>query len=159
MVSLRNRVGRDLSLITATGVRQPRAIYHLIRLVRRMLMRPLPTLADARLGHYPPFSSTEGDSHDPATSHAPFDLSRPADSKLEPCGHNPTPGSRFTSTFGDFPHLSSYRFVSTDCHRWATASIHIPFDPSRPPDFNEIFVDPRGRQGGPLSLFFLYSQR
>ena len=57
-----------------------RAIYHSIRFVRRILMRPLRTLADAWLVHYPSFSFTESYSYATATSHTPIDSSRPADS-------------------------------------------------------------------------------
>ena len=44
-------------------------------------MRPLRTLADPWLVHYPSFSSTESYSYATATSHIPIDSSRPADSK------------------------------------------------------------------------------
>ena len=57
-----------------------RAIYHSISLVRRILMRPLRTLADAWLVRYPSFSFTESYSYSTATSHTPTDSSRPADS-------------------------------------------------------------------------------
>ena len=43
-------------------------------------MRPLRTLAAAWLVRYPSFSSTESYSHAPATSHIPFNSSRPPDS-------------------------------------------------------------------------------
>ena len=72
-------VPTDVSLVTATGGPQPRALYHSIRLVRRILMRPLRTLADAWLVRYPSFSSTESYSYATATSHIPIDSSRPAD--------------------------------------------------------------------------------
>ena len=72
-------VATDFSLVTATGGRQPRAIYHSILLVHRILMRPLRTLADTCLVRHPPFSSTESYSNATATSHTPTDLSRPAD--------------------------------------------------------------------------------
>ena len=57
-----------------------RAMYHSIRLVRRILMRPLRTLVDAWLVRYPSFSFTESYSYATATGHTPIDLSRPADS-------------------------------------------------------------------------------
>ena len=57
-----------------------RAVYDSIRLVRRILMRPLWTLADAWLVRYPSFSFTESYSYVTATSHTPIDWSRPADS-------------------------------------------------------------------------------
>ena len=70
----------DFSLVTATGGPQLRAIYHSIGLVRRILMRPLQTLADAWLVRYPSFSCTESYSHATTTSHTPIDSPRPADS-------------------------------------------------------------------------------
>ena len=73
-------VATDFSLGTATGGPQPRAIYHSIRLVHRILMRPLQALVDAWLVRYPSFSSTESYSHATSTSHTPIDSSRPADS-------------------------------------------------------------------------------
>ena len=73
-------VASDFSLVTATGVLQPRAIYHSNRLVRRILIRSLRTLADAWLVCYPSFSSTESYSQAPSTSHTVFNSSRPADS-------------------------------------------------------------------------------
>ena len=57
-----------------------RAIDHSIRLVCRILMRPLRTLADAWLVRYPSFSFTESYSYATATSHTPIDSSRTADS-------------------------------------------------------------------------------
>ena len=80
LVSFPGGVATEFSLVTATGVPPPRAIYHLIRLVRRILMRPLRTLADAWLVRYPSFSSTQSYSHALATCHIPFDSSRPPDS-------------------------------------------------------------------------------
>ena len=73
-------VPTDISLVTATGGPQPRAIYHPIRLVRRILMRPLRTLADPWLVRHPSFSSTESYSYAIAMGHIPIDSSRPADS-------------------------------------------------------------------------------
>ena len=73
-------VPTDFSLVTASGGPQPRAIYHSIRLVRRILMRPLRTLVDSWLVRYPSFSSTESYSYATTTSHIPIDLSCPADS-------------------------------------------------------------------------------
>ena len=70
----------EFSLATATGVPQPRALYHSIRLVRGILIRPLRTLADAWLVRYPSFSSTESYSHTPSTSNIPFDSSLPPNS-------------------------------------------------------------------------------
>ena len=80
LVSSTGGVATDFSLVTATGVLQPRPIYHSNRLIRWILIRPLRTLADACLVRYPSFSSTESYSHAPAMSHTAFDLSRPADS-------------------------------------------------------------------------------
>ena len=80
LVSFPGGVATEFSLVTATGGPQPRAIYHSIRLVRQILMRPLRTLADAWLVRYPSFSSTESYSHAPATNHIPFDSSCPPDS-------------------------------------------------------------------------------
>ena len=80
LVSSLGEVPRDFSLVIATGGPQPRAIYHSIHLVRRILIRPLRTLADARLVRYPSISSTRSYSHATATSHTPFDSSSPADS-------------------------------------------------------------------------------
>ena len=80
LVSFPGGVATEFSLVTATGGPQPRALYHSIRLIRRILMRPLRTLADAWLVRYPSFSSTESYSHAPDTSHIPFDSSHPPDS-------------------------------------------------------------------------------
>ena len=66
--------------MTATGGPQLQAIYHSIRLVRQILIRPLQTLADAWLVRYPSFSCTESYSHATATSNTPIDSSHPADS-------------------------------------------------------------------------------
>ena len=84
LVSFLGRVATDFTLVTATGVLQPRAIYHSNRLVRRILMRPLRTLADAWLVRYLSFSSTGCYSQAPATSHIAFNSSRPADSNETP---------------------------------------------------------------------------
>ena len=65
--------------MTATGLLQPRAIYHSNRLVRRILMRPLRTLADTWLVRCLSFSSTECYCHASAMSHTAFDSFRPAD--------------------------------------------------------------------------------
>ena len=73
-------VPTDFSLETATGGPQPRAIYHSICLVRRILMGPLRTLADPWLVRYPSFSSIESYSYATATSHIPIDSYPPADS-------------------------------------------------------------------------------
>ena len=101
LVSSPGEVHTDFSLVTATGGPQPRALYHSIRLVRRFLMRPWRTLADAWLVRYPSFSSTES-------------------------------------------------------YSYATATGHIPFDSSRPPDSYETFANPSGCLVGPPSFFFLY---
>ena len=45
LASSRGGVATDFSLVTATGVLQPRAIYHSNRLVRRILIRPLRNVA------------------------------------------------------------------------------------------------------------------
>ena len=66
--------------MTDTGGPELGAMYHSIRLVRRILMRPLRTLADAWLVRYPSFSSTESYSYATAMGHIPIDSSRPADS-------------------------------------------------------------------------------
>ena len=79
-VSFPRGVATDFSLVTATGEQQPRAIYHSIRLVRRILIRPLRTLADVWLVCYPSFPSTESNSHATATCHTPIDSSCLADS-------------------------------------------------------------------------------
>ena len=47
-------------------------------------------------------------------------------------------------------------FSFTESYSYATASSHIPFGSSRPPDSNETFADPSGPLVGPLSFFFLY---
>ena len=73
-------VNTDFSLVTDTGGPELRAIYHSIRLVHRILMRPLRTLEDSWLVRYPFFSSTESYSYATATSHTPIDSYRPADS-------------------------------------------------------------------------------
>ena len=80
LVSFPGGVHSDISLLAATGGLQLRAIYHSIRLVRRILMKPLRTQAEAWLVRYPSFSSTESYSYDTTTSHTPIDSSRPADS-------------------------------------------------------------------------------
>ena len=80
LVSSAGGVATEFSLVTATGVPPPRALYHSIHLVRRILMRPLQTLADSWLVCYPSFPSTESYSHYPAMSHIPFDSSCPPDS-------------------------------------------------------------------------------
>ena len=80
LVSFPGRVATDFTLVTATSVLQSRAIYHSNRLVRRILMRPLRTLADAWLVRYLSFSSTGCYSQSPATSHTAFDSSLPAES-------------------------------------------------------------------------------
>ena len=99
LVSFRGGVATDFFRVTATGVLQLRAIYHSIRLVRRILIRPLRTLADALLVRYPSFPSTESYSHAPATSHIPFDSSRPPDSNktfADPSGRLVGPLSIFS---------------------------------------------------------------
>ena len=80
LVSSPGRLATEVSLETATGVPQLRAIYDSIRLIRRMPIRLLRTLADPWLVCYPSISSTESYSHDPATSHIPFNSSRRPDS-------------------------------------------------------------------------------
>ena len=80
LVSFPGWVTIDFSLVTATGGPQPWAIYYSSRLVRRILMSPLRTLADAWLVCYPSFSSTESYSYATATSHIPIDSSCLADS-------------------------------------------------------------------------------
>ena len=98
LVSSPGAVPTDVSLVTATCGPQPRALYHSIRLVRRILMRPLRTLADAWLVRYPSFSSTESYSYATATRHKPFDSSRPPDSNetfVDPSGRLVGPLSFF----------------------------------------------------------------
>ena len=80
LVSFPGGGNSDFPLLTATDGLQLRAIYHSIRLVRRTLMRPLRTLADAWSVRYPSFSCTESYDNATAMSHIPFDSSRPADS-------------------------------------------------------------------------------
>ena len=140
LVSSPGEVATEFSLVTATGGPQPRALYYWIRLDRRILMRPLRTLADAWLVRHPSFSSTESYSHALATGYIPFDLSHPPDSTETLVDHI-RPLAVELSTFGEFPGWSSYIILPRDCHRRATASSLIPFDSSRPPDSNEIVAD------------------
>ena len=102
-------VPTDVLLVTATGGPQPRALYHSIRLVRRILMRPLRTVVDAWLVRYPSFSCTESYSHATATSHIPIDSSRPAES-------NETPADSIRPLVIELPQLlvSSPGRVPTD---------------------------------------------
>jgi len=69
-----------LTLLTATGMRPPRALYHSIRLVRRTLMVRSPALADPWPMSYHSFPPDDSYRHATAASLIPFDLSRPADS-------------------------------------------------------------------------------
>ena len=78
LVSSPGGVPTDFYLVIATGGPQPRAIYHSICLVCRILMRPLRTLPYPWLVHYPSFSSIESYSYATATSHIPIDSYRPA---------------------------------------------------------------------------------
>ena len=80
LVSSPGAVPTDISLVTVTGGPQPGAIHHSICLIRRILMGPLRTLADAWLVRSPSVSSTESYCHAPATGNTPLDLSCPADS-------------------------------------------------------------------------------
>ena len=80
LVSFLGGVPTDFSLVTATDGPQPRAIYHSIRLIRRIPMTPLRTLADSWLVRYSSFSSTESYSHAPTMSHTPLDSPCLADS-------------------------------------------------------------------------------
>ena len=80
LVSSPGGVLTDFSLVTATGGPQPRALYHSIHLVRRILMRLWLTLVDPWLVRYPSFSSTQSYSHATSTSHTPFDSSSQGDS-------------------------------------------------------------------------------
>ena len=78
----------SLTLLIATGMSPPRALYHSIRLVRRILMVDSPALADPWPMSYHSFSPD--DSYRPATTSSLilFDSSRPAD----PNGPLPGPG-------------------------------------------------------------------
>ena len=58
LVSSPGGVVTEFSLVTATGGPQPQAMHHSIRLIRRILMKALWTLADAWLVCYPSFFST-----------------------------------------------------------------------------------------------------
>ena len=89
--------------MTATGLLQPRAIYHSIRHVRRILIRPLLILADGRLVRYPSFPSIESYSHAPATGHTAFDSSRPADSNESLTDSIPTLAVELTQLLVSFP--------------------------------------------------------
>ena len=82
LLSTPGGVHTNFSRLTATGGLHLRAIYQSICLVRRILIRPLRTLADAWLVRYPSFSCTESNSHATAMSHTPIDSSRPADSNV-----------------------------------------------------------------------------
>ena len=105
LVSSPGGVPTDFSLVTATGGPQPRAIYHSIRLVRRILMTPWRTLVDFWLVRYPSFSSSESYSYATAMSHIPIDSSRPADS-------NETLPDRIRRLVVELPQLSvSFPFV------------------------------------------------
>jgi len=66
--------------MTATGMPPPRALYHSIRPVRRILMVRSPALADPWLMSYHSFSSDDSYKHATTSSLIPFDSSRPADS-------------------------------------------------------------------------------
>ena len=68
------------TLLTATGRPPPRALYHSIHLVRRILIVRSPALADPRLMSYHSFSPADSYRHATASSLIPFDSSRPADS-------------------------------------------------------------------------------
>ena len=57
LVSSPGLLATEFSLVTATGVPQPRAIYYSIRLISQIQMRPLLTVAEAWLVRYPSFSS------------------------------------------------------------------------------------------------------
>ena len=80
LVSSLGGVATEYSLVTATALPPPHAIYHLICLFLRILMRPLWTLVDACLVGYPSFPSSESYSDAPATSHILFDSYRLPDS-------------------------------------------------------------------------------
>ena len=98
LVSSPGGVPTDFSLVTATGGPLPRAIYHSIRLVRRIQLRPLRTLADSWLVRYPIFSSTESYRYATAPSHIPFDSSRPPEPNVtfaDPSGPQVGPLSFF----------------------------------------------------------------
>ena len=77
-----------LTLLTATGMPPPRALYHSIHLVRRILMVRSLGLADPWLMSYHSFSPDDRYRHATASSLIPFDSSRPADSN----GPLPGPG-------------------------------------------------------------------
>jgi len=69
-----------LTLLTATGMPPPRALYHSIRLVRRILMVRSPALADPWPMSYHSSSPADSYRHATAASLIPFNSSRPADS-------------------------------------------------------------------------------
>ena len=75
-----------LTLLTATGMPPPRALYYSIRLVRRILIVGSPALADPRLMSYHSFSPADSYRHATASSFIPFDSSRLVDS------NRPLPG-------------------------------------------------------------------
>jgi len=79
-VSSPGGLATDLSLRTATGMSQLRAIHHSICDVHRNQMRGIPTRADAWLACYPSLFSTDSYSPSQASSYILFDSSRPPDS-------------------------------------------------------------------------------
>jgi len=76
---LAGELSPSLTLLTATGMPPPRALYHSIRLVRRVLMVRSPALADPWLMSYHSFSPDNSYRHATASSPIPFDLSCPAE--------------------------------------------------------------------------------
>jgi len=68
-----------LTLLTATGMPPPRALYHSIRPVRRVLMVRSLALADPWLMSYHSFSPDDSYRHATTLCLIPFDSSRPAD--------------------------------------------------------------------------------
>jgi len=88
-VPLAGELSPSLTLLTATGMPPPRALYHSIRLIRWILMVRSPALADPWPMSYHSFSPDDSYKHATASSLIPFDLSHPADSNGPlpgPCG-------------------------------------------------------------------------
>jgi len=88
-VPLAGELSPSLTLLTATGMPPPRALYHSICLVRRILMVRSPALADPWPMSYHSVSPDDSYRHATASSLIPFDSSCPADSNGPlpgPCG-------------------------------------------------------------------------
>jgi len=87
-VPLAGELSPFLTLLTATGMPPPRALYHSIRLVRRILMACSPALADPWPMSYHFFSPDDSYRHATTSSLIPFDSCHPAG----PNGPLPGPG-------------------------------------------------------------------